>query len=168
MYGYQFCWLSWYWQKIVEQMTDVLWWASNKANWQEQDLLEGTFFTTSKSVNSNFPHSFKKVWILTQKSVQTFLSYTGHLFQSPLILFSVSVQRFSVSIQSYSGANEMRGNEQKYIFYKIMIHSFGCSTIMCYICQRIIMHILWVHEVQCPWMGMADWKWRWKVFHGRG
>ena len=126
---------------------------SNGVNWAfRYDLNAETLklVYTKENVNSNFPHSFKKVWILTQKSVQTFLSYTGHLFQSPLILFSVSVQRFSVSIQSYLGANEMRGNEQKYIFYKIMIHSFGCSTIMCYICQRIIMHILWVHEVQCP------------------
>ena len=64
------------------------------------------FFTSSIRTKNNSFKKSQKVWILTRISVQTFWIYTGHLFQNPLILFSVSVQRFSVSVQSYVGRND--------------------------------------------------------------
>ncbi|MBQ8592951.1 MAG: hypothetical protein IJ467_01475, partial [Bacteroidaceae bacterium] len=59
-----------------------------------------------KNKKINPPNLLKKHWTLTEKSIQSFSIYAGHLFQSPLILFSVSVQCFSVSVQRYWKRNK--------------------------------------------------------------
>ena len=62
---------------------------------------------------------FKKRWIVSKKSVQCFSIYTGHLFQFPLILISASVQRFSVSVQSFWNWNRKGENALKRLSWKI-------------------------------------------------